>query len=56
MSTILRRSSAASDSSLNPASTSSAPLPFERLITGMALDARVNKEAPKTLDQPLVLQ
>ncbi len=33
---------------LAPVATSSAPLPFEKLITGMALKARVNKEAPKT--------
>src|ERR1700722_19117732 len=31
---------------LAPVATSSAPLPFERLITGIALDARVSKEAP----------
>jgi mono/diheme cytochrome c family protein len=29
-----------------PVATSSPPLPFERLITGIALDARVSKEAP----------
>jgi thiosulfate dehydrogenase len=33
---------------LAPVATSSAPLPFEKLITGIALDARVNKEAPKS--------
>jgi len=33
---------------LAPVATSSAPLPFERLITGIALDARVSKEAPTT--------
>src|SRR6202171_1562321 len=33
---------------LAPVATSSAPLPFEKLITGIALDARVKKEAPKT--------
>jgi thiosulfate dehydrogenase len=33
---------------LAPVATSSAPLPFEELITGIALDARVNKEAPKS--------
>jgi thiosulfate dehydrogenase len=32
---------------LAPVATASAPLPFEKLITGIALDARVNKEAPK---------
>ena len=31
---------------LAPVATSSPPLPFERLITGIALDARVGKEAP----------
>src|SRR3984957_14681926 len=31
---------------LAPVATASAPLPFEKLITGIALDARVNKEAP----------
>ena len=33
---------------LAPVATSSAPLSFEELITGIALDARVNKEAPKS--------
>ena len=33
---------------LAPVATSSAPLPFERLITGIALDARDSKEAPTT--------
>jgi thiosulfate dehydrogenase len=33
---------------LAPVATASAPLPFEKLITGIALNARVNKEAPKT--------
>jgi mono/diheme cytochrome c family protein len=32
---------------LAPVATTSAPLPFEKLITGIALNARVNKEAPK---------
>jgi mono/diheme cytochrome c family protein len=32
---------------LAPVATASAPLPFEKLITGIALNARVNKEAPK---------
>ena len=31
---------------LAPVATSSSPLPFERLITHIALDARVSKEAP----------
>jgi thiosulfate dehydrogenase len=31
---------------LAPVATASAPLPFEKLITGIALNARVNKEAP----------
>jgi hypothetical protein len=30
-----------------PVATSASPLPFERTIAGMALDARVAKEAPK---------
>src|SRR5471030_2083695 len=34
---------------LAPVATASAPLPFERLIAGIALNARVNKEAPKSL-------
>jgi hypothetical protein len=29
-----------------PVATSSQPLPFERIIAGIALDARVAKEAP----------
>ena len=29
-----------------PVATSSAPLPFEKLVTGIALDARVSREAP----------
>jgi thiosulfate dehydrogenase len=33
---------------LAPVATASAPLPFEKKITGIALDARVNKEAPKS--------
>ena len=33
---------------LAPVATSAAPLPFEKKITGIALDARVNKEAPKS--------
>src|SRR5579863_4456363 len=33
---------------LAPVATASPPLPFEKLITGIALDARVNKEAPKS--------
>ena len=32
--------------------TASAPLPFEKLITGIALNARVNKEAPKSSPIP----
>jgi len=31
---------------LLPVATSSPPLPFERLITGIALDARISREAP----------
>jgi thiosulfate dehydrogenase len=37
---------------LAPVATASAPLPFEKLITGMALNARVNKEAPKSSPFP----
>jgi thiosulfate dehydrogenase len=33
---------------LAPVATSAAPLPFEEKITHIALDARVNKEAPKS--------
>jgi len=33
---------------LAPVATASAPLPFEKLITGIALDSRVKKEAPKS--------
>jgi mono/diheme cytochrome c family protein len=33
---------------LAPVATSAPPLPFETLITSIALDARVNKEAPKS--------
>jgi mono/diheme cytochrome c family protein len=33
---------------LAPVATASTPLPFEKRITGMALNARVNKEAPKS--------
>jgi thiosulfate dehydrogenase len=33
---------------LAPVATSSAPLPFEKLITGIALNARVSKEAPQS--------
>jgi thiosulfate dehydrogenase len=33
---------------LAPVATASSPLPFEKLITGIALHARVNKEAPKS--------
>ena len=37
---------------LAPVATASAPLPFEKLITGIALNARVNKEAPKSSPMP----
>ena len=37
---------------LAPVATSSAPLPFEKLITGIALNARVDKEAPKSSPIP----
>jgi thiosulfate dehydrogenase len=33
---------------LAPVATSSPPLPFERFLAGLALDARVNKDAPKS--------
>jgi thiosulfate dehydrogenase len=33
---------------LAPVAVASAPLPFEKLITGIALNARVRKEAPKS--------
>jgi len=35
-----------------PVATSASPLPFERTIAGMALDARVAKEAPKQSPVP----
>jgi len=37
---------------LAPVATTSAPLPLEKLITGIALDARVAKEAPKSSPFP----
>jgi thiosulfate dehydrogenase len=37
---------------LAPVATASAPLPFEKLITGIALNARVDKEAPKSSPIP----
>ena len=37
---------------LAPVATASDPLPFEKLITGIALNARVNKEAPKSSPIP----
>src|SRR6202790_5679098 len=37
---------------LAPVATGSAPLPFEKLITGIALNARINKEAPKSSPIP----
>jgi thiosulfate dehydrogenase len=37
---------------LMPVSTTSAPLPFEQTIAGMALNARVNREAPKSSPIP----
>jgi thiosulfate dehydrogenase len=37
---------------LAPVATASAPLPFEKLITGIALNARVKKEAPKSSSIP----
>ena len=38
---------------LAPVATASAPLPFEKLITGIALNARVNREAPKSSPIPV---
>ena len=35
-----------------PVATASPPLPFEREITTMALDARMKKEAPKQAGLP----
>jgi thiosulfate dehydrogenase len=35
-----------------PVATASAPLPFEKLIAGLALNARVDKEAPKSSPIP----
>src|ERR1019366_340783 len=37
---------------LAPVATASAPLPFEKLVTGIALKARVDKEAPKSSPVP----
>src|ERR1700691_2613582 len=37
---------------LAPVATASAPLPFEKIITGIALNARVKKEAPKSSPIP----
>jgi|SRR5450432_2954705 thiosulfate dehydrogenase len=37
---------------LAPVATASTPLPFEELVSGMALHARVNKEAPKSSPIP----
>ena len=37
---------------LAPVATSSAPLPFEELVTGIALRARINREAPKSSPIP----
>src|SRR6202171_4179176 len=37
---------------LAPVATASAPLPFQKLITGIALNARLNKEAPKSSPIP----
>jgi thiosulfate dehydrogenase len=37
---------------LAPVATASAPLPFEKLITGIALNARVKKEAPQSSPIP----
>jgi thiosulfate dehydrogenase len=37
---------------LAPVATTSAPLPFEKFITGIALNARVDKDAPKSSPFP----
>jgi thiosulfate dehydrogenase len=37
---------------LAPVATASAPLPFEQLVTGIALHARVSREAPKSSPIP----
>jgi mono/diheme cytochrome c family protein len=37
---------------LAPVATASTPLPLEELITGIALNARINKEAPKSSPIP----
>jgi thiosulfate dehydrogenase len=37
---------------LAPVATASAPLPFEQLVTGIALNARVKREAPKSSPIP----
>src|SRR5580704_4980327 len=37
---------------LAPVATASAPLPLEQLVTGIALHARINKEAPKSSPIP----
>ena len=37
---------------LAPVATASAPFPFEKLLTGIALHARIQKEAPKSAPFP----
>jgi thiosulfate dehydrogenase len=37
---------------LAPVATASAPLPFEQLVTGIALRARISREAPKSSPIP----
>ena len=37
---------------LAPVATASAPLPFEELVTGLALRARISREAPKSSPIP----
>ena len=37
---------------LAPVATASAPLPFEQLVTGVALRARISREAPKSSPIP----
>jgi thiosulfate dehydrogenase len=37
---------------LAPVATAAAPLPFEQLVTGLALKARISREAPKSSPVP----
>jgi mono/diheme cytochrome c family protein len=40
---------------LAPVATSAPPMPFEQLVAGMALHARISKEAPFPADEPNLL-